>query len=196
MASTDTPLNVLRLLALWLAASILTTSSGAAAQAPDLDGQAVDLLKASPGVRGTALVFLRTDCPISNRYAPDIRRLYDAFSKRGVAFLLVYPNPAESAADVRAHAESFSLPGHVVRDPRHVVVNRIGAAVTPEAAVLDADGRVVYRGRIDDRYTDFGVDRQDPTRHDLEDAITALLAGRPVTTPVTPAVGCFIADLK
>jgi hypothetical protein len=181
---------------LWLAASVLTMSSGMAARALGRAGHATDPLEASPGVKGTALVFLRTDCPISNRYAPDIRRLYNTFSRRGVAFRLVYPNPNESAADVRAHVESFSLPGEVVRDPRHIVVNLIGAVVTPEAAVLDADGRVVYRGRIDDRYTDFGVDRQDPTRRDLEDAITALLAGRPVATPVTPAVGCFIADVK
>ena len=83
-----------------------------------------------------------------------------------------------------------------MRDPHHVVVNRVGAAVTPEAAVLDADGRVVYRGRIDDRYADFGVDRQHPSRRDLEEALTALLAGRPVTAPVMPAVGCFIADMK
>jgi hypothetical protein len=40
------------------------------------------------------LVFVRTDCPISNRYAPELRRLQDRFAPRGMAFWLVYPDPA------------------------------------------------------------------------------------------------------
>jgi hypothetical protein len=67
--------------------------------------------------------------------------------------------------------------------------------VTPEAAVFDARGRVVYRGRIDDRYVDFGLDRPEPTSRDLERAIQDLLAGRSVAVPRTQAVGCILADL-
>jgi hypothetical protein len=67
--------------------------------------------------------------------------------------------------------------------------------VTPEAAVY-ANGRVVYHGRIDDRYVDLGLERPAPTVHDLDDALTAVLAGRPVEHPVTQAVGCYIADFR
>ena len=68
-----------------------------------------------------------------------------------------------------------------------------GATITPEAAVY-AGGRVQYRGRIDDRFVDFGVDRPAAIEHDLQDAIAAILAGKPVAQPETQAVGCYIAD--
>lgn len=142
------------------------------------------------------VLFLSTDCPISNRYAPEMRRLHDTFASRGASFWLVYPNPAETAAAIREHLRALDYPGRAVRDPQHALVQFAGATVSSEVAVLDARGRVAYRGRIDDRYEDFGVDRQTPTTHDLHDALDAVLAGRPAPKPITTAVGCFLADLR
>jgi hypothetical protein len=82
-----------------------------------------------------------------------------------------------------------------VRDPDHALVKYAGAKVTPEAAVY-AGGRIVYRGRIDDRYVDFGVERPQATRRDLAEAIASVVAGRAVVQPKTQAVGCFIADFR
>jgi hypothetical protein len=62
-------------------------------------------------------------------------------------------------------------------------------------AVIDAKGSVAYRGRIDDRYVDFGVDRPTPTTRDLDLALTNLLAGQPIEPKTTRAVGCFLTDL-
>jgi hypothetical protein len=80
-----------------------------------------------------------------------------------------------------------------LRDPDHALVKAAGATITPEAAVF-AGGRFVYRGRIDDRYVDLGVERPAATKRDLAEALAAVIAGRPVTPPTTQAVGCFIAD--
>jgi hypothetical protein len=80
----------------------------------------------------------------------------------------------------------------VAIDAQATLADRAHAEVTPEAAVFDAQGRLAYHGRIDDRYLDFGVDRPVPTTHELDDALTAVLAGRAVTTPAVPAVGCAI----
>ena len=52
----------------------------------------------------------------------------------------------------------------------------------------------MYRGRIDDRFVDLGLERPSPTRRDLAEAIAAVLAGKPVDQPRTQAVGCFISD--
>ena len=65
---------------LWLAVLL-----GAARLPVDLQGRAVDPL-ANAEARLSVLVFLRSDCPISNRYAPEIRRLHARFAPRGVAF--------------------------------------------------------------------------------------------------------------
>jgi hypothetical protein len=116
------------------------------------------------------------------------------FAPKGVLFWLVYPNPADSPAAIRDHLKAFGYPMRALRDPRHELVELTKATVTPEAAVFNVAGRIVYRGRIDDRYVDFGVQRPAPTRHDLEDALTAVLAGKPVLHPTTQALGCFIAD--
>jgi hypothetical protein len=163
-------------------------------QLPGIDGTLVDPFEAPAGTKATVLLFVSTDCPISNRYAPDVRRLYDRYSKDGVVFRLIYPNPAESVDDIRDHLKSFSYPGTALRDLRHEAVKRAGATITPEAAVYDSRGRLTYRGRIDDRYSAVGVERATATRHDLQDAIAATLAGKPVTPRFTQAVGCYVAD--
>jgi len=108
----------------------------------------------------------------------------------------VYANPADGPDAVRKHVEAFAYPMDAVRDPRHELVRLAKATVTPEAVVFDTGRRVAYRGRIDDRYVDFGVDRQAPTRRDLEEALVALLAGTPVREPITRAVGCLLADMR
>jgi hypothetical protein len=66
--------------------------------------------------------------------------------------------------------------------------------VTPEAAVFSADGRLVYHGRIDDWYADFGRARPTPTTHELYSAVEAAIAGKMVAVAAVPAVGCFLPD--
>jgi hypothetical protein len=184
------------------AAAVVGLLVGLGAQAPagvqhvlGLDGRATNPLAPAHGVAATVLVFTTTDCPIANRYAPEIQRLAATYESRAVRFTLVYPVPGDTPEIVTAHREKFGYRLAAVRDTAQELVRRAGAQVTPEAAVFDARGRVVYRGRIDDRYLDFGLDRPEPTSHDLERAIQDLLAGRPVAVPRTQAVGCILADL-
>jgi hypothetical protein len=144
----------------------------------------------------TVLIFVSTDCPISNRYAPEIKRLHDEFTPRGVRFRLVYPNPLDSEADISKHLEEYGYPQIAQRDRDHTLVKMAGATITPEAAVFDARERLVYRGRIDDRFVELGRERPAATRPDLRNALTAALAGKTINPPRTQAVGCFIADMK
>ncbi len=144
----------------------------------------------------TAYVFTTTDCPIANRYAPEIRRLSAEFSTQGIDFRLVYVNPRESDEATRAHAIKFGYTMPLLHDREHGLVKRLGITVTPEVAIVGGGGGLLYRGRIDDRYADIGIDRQTPTRRDFADALTAVVAGRPIATPTTRAVGCIVADLQ
>jgi hypothetical protein len=144
----------------------------------------------------TVFLFARTDCPVSNRYAPAIRRLYELFHPRGVKFHLVYVNPGEDVDSIRRHVRDYGYPFEALRDPEHQFVTQVGARVTPEAVVLDAEGQRTYRGRIDNWYSDFGKSRPVATTRDLADAIEATLAGQHVAEPITEAVGCYIQDLK
>jgi hypothetical protein len=161
----------------------------------DLDGRPHGLLL---GDRRpiTVVVFTRTDCPISNRAAPEIRQLYENYHPRGVEFYLIYVDPRERPDTIRTHLKEYEYPSPALRDPEHALVAATGATVTPEAVVFDVNHRIAYRGRIDDRNAEIGQSRSVATKHDLAEAIEATLAGQPVAEPVTKAVGCPIADLK
>ncbi len=170
-------------------------SAPPAAAAYDLAGNPIDPV-AETGAAVTVLIFVRDDCPISNRYAPTLQRLHTTYAPRGVAFYVVYPDPETTAEAIRAHLADYRHPGTPLHDPQHALVDRVGATITPEAAVFGADGRLVYHGRIDDWYVDFGRSRPVPIVHDLQNAIDAALEGRAVEQETAPAVGCFIVDLK
>lgn len=160
----------------------------------DLAGQQVNPL--DPGkAQVTVFLFTRSDCPVSNRYAPEVRRLWEKFAPLGVVFWLVYPDPAESVATIRQHVKDYEYPCAALRDPQHTLVQWTEARVTPEAAVFRPGGKLVYRGRINNRFVDLGKTRAEATRHDLAEALEATLAGRPVPNERTPAVGCFIEKL-
>jgi hypothetical protein len=144
----------------------------------------------------TVLIFVSTECPVSNRYAPEIKRLYDHFTPQGVRFRLVYPNPLDDQPVIDKHLQEYGYPPIAQRDRGHALVKMAGATITPEAAVFDARQRLIYRGRIDDRFVELGRERPAATQHDLRNALTALLAGRRASPARTQAVGCFIADMK
>lgn len=160
----------------------------------DLNGHGVDQL-APPGSRVIVFFFAASDCPISNRYIPEIERLDRIYEPEGVRFWWVYPNPAETPDGVRRHQQEFQITGRVILDTDQRITRMANATITPEAAVFVPDGsrlHEVYRGRIDDRYVALGQERPTATHHDLEDAIKALFAGQPVRPPGGPTVGCSI----
>lgn len=159
-----------------------------------LDGTLVDPLKVPSTVKASVFIFVSVDCPVSNRYAPEVKRLHDTFAAKGVAFTLVYPNPAESAGQIREHLKAYSYPIAALRDTKQALAKRADVTITPEVAVFTHDGTLAYRGRIDDRYVSLGVERPAATVHDLADALTSILAGTPVRAPRTQAVGCYVAD--
>ena len=160
----------------------------------DLAGQPFDLWQKPDAM--TVVLFVRSDCPISNRCAPEIRRLYDAYHARGIEFYLVYVDPREQPEAIRRHLEEYAYPCQGLRDPQHTLVAHCGATITPEAVVFNRNHAMIYRGRVDDRYVDFGQARAEPTTHDLADAIESMLSGRSVANPRTPSIGCLITDLK
>jgi hypothetical protein len=160
----------------------------------DLSGRPVNPLIVEPGSVATVLVFTTTDCPIANRYAPEIQRLESRFGQQ-VRFVLVFPVASDSAAVIRTHLKKFAYSSEAVRDTAQELVKHTGVTISPEVAVLDAKSQVVYRGRIDDRYLELGVQRSQPTVRDLEKALEAVVAGKQVAVRETQAVGCILADL-
>ncbi len=137
------------------------------------------------------LAFLGTECPLAEAYAPRLAELARDFGKRGVAFFGVDANEQDGPVAIGRFAEKHGLPFPILKDVGNGLADSVAAERTPEVFVLDESRAVVYRGRIDDQYA-IGIHRTASTRHDLADALDAVLAGRPIATPRTDAVGCKI----
>ena len=103
-------------------------------QVRDVHGALVRPL-AAPGRAATVLIFIARDCPISNSYAPEIKRLRADYALSPIAIYVVYVDGG-SAKDVLAHAKAHGYAAFALRDTAHALVRLTGATVTPEAVVL------------------------------------------------------------
>lgn len=149
---------------------------------------------ASSGQKATVFFFLMHECPVANGYAPEISRIMNDYATRGVNSYVVYVEADITRDTARKHAREYGFKTGAVRDPQHLLVKAAGATISPEAAVFSPDGKVLYLGRIDDRVTDFGKRRVEPTRRDLRLTLDAVLSGQPVPARLTKAVGCYIPE--
>jgi hypothetical protein len=145
--------------------------------------------------KANVLFFVTNECPISNSFAPEIARICTDYKSKGIGCTLVYVDPALSDDQARKHAQEY---GHgdypKIVDRRHELVKATGVTITPEAAVINREGKVVYRGRIDDSFAALGQPRRPVRNADLRNALNAIVDGRPVEKPETKALGCYIAD--
>jgi thiol-disulfide isomerase/thioredoxin len=175
----------------------VATRVGAAPSAADVEAR-LALLGSGPALahgRTTAAVlfFVGQDCPISNAMMPEANRIVEKYAPLGVLFYFVYPENDLTDEEAARHAKDFGLRAPVTVDRERRLVARAGVKVTPEAAVFDAGGRVVYHGRINDLYAGLEQRREVALTHDLRDALDAVVAGRLPPVPTIPAVGCFIS---
>jgi peroxiredoxin len=180
-----------------LTLAILGTAASAPAAVPERvelrsqaapDGRAVELNAPKGGV--SALIFYSSECPISNAYSPTLNRLVEEFPARVLRLVGVCVDTDLSAAEVATHAKDFGLRFPVVHDPKVALAAQLGATMTPEAFVIDDQGRVRYHGRIDDQFAARQKRNANPMTRELHDAIAAVLEGREVSTAEVPAVGC------
>jgi len=153
---------------------------------PDADGKEHSL-NSLKGKNGSVLIFVATKCPVSNGYNERMEKLAQDYKARGINVIGINSNVAESAAAVKAHAAQNNLTFIVLKDPANKVADRLGATVTPEAYFLDANNKLIYRGRIDN-----AKDPAQVNSSELRDAIEATLAGKPVAKTTASAFGCTI----
>ena len=142
--------------------------------------------------RAVALFFIGAECPISNRYAPEINRIVTAYSTRGVAFYGVHSDQDVGAEASRRHARDYGFDFPVLLDPAQTLANQTGVTLTPTAVILSPAGELLYRGRIDNRYLDFGKYRDAGVKPDLRLALDAVIAGKPVAEKYTKSIGCAL----
>jgi len=138
------------------------------------------------------VIFLKEECPICQKYAPTLRDIYRRFSADSVRFLGVFSDRTPDSLAIRKYCRVYSIPFPVLIDSTMALAEYTDARITPEAAVI-VNGRVVYKGRIDDWFISWGRKRNAPRHHTLIEVLNNLLSGRPIQEPVTQAIGCAIS---
>lgn len=161
-------------------------STVAAFDLPDVAGT-VRPFASVRGARGTVLIFVSTQCPISNAYNERMERLAQDYAARGVRVVGINSNREETPEAIRAHAQTNNLTFPILKDAGNRIADQLGAQFTPEVFFLDANNRLVYHGRIDNSRNAAQVNT-----NDLRNAIDATLANRPIAVAEVRAFGCTI----
>ncbi len=155
-------------------------------QLPDTNG-AEHSLKSLTGKHGAVLIFISVQCPVSNGYNERMKKLAEDYQARGINVIGINSNVTEPISAVKAHAADKHFTFTVLKDDGNKIADRLGATRTPEAYVIDANGKLVYHGRIDNSQNTANI-----TANDLRDALDELLSGKAISKTGGAAFGCSI----
>lgn len=162
----------------------------------EIDGT-VYRLGESRDCQAIVAVFLSTECPISNGYLPDLNSLYQVFHRRGVEFYGVISDPGLSREAAAKHRKEYRVRFPVLFDASGELRRRLQATHTPQAFVLQRDGKEIYQGLIDDRFAGLGQKRNTDggdSREYLKEVLTAVLEGNDPPLHRTKPIGCRLEN--
>jgi peroxiredoxin len=147
-----------------------------------VEGQHFSLALAKKDHSVVVVLFMSTLCPYCNYYNDLLRDMAADYAGRGVVFVAINSSRVETLDEIRDHARRHGHTFPILRDAGGKLATLFDARRTPEAFVLDREGRLRYRGRIASKMSS----------PDLKNALDALLAGRDVRPAETKAFGCAL----
>jgi peroxiredoxin len=193
----------LSLLAL-LTGAVFATETGSelaiGAKGPDFNLKGTDgamhSMSSVKGAKGTAVVFTCNECPYSKGYEDRLIELAKTFEPQGIGFVAINANdpkivPGDGFEQMVKRAKDKSFPFPYVVDETQQVAIAYGAKVTPHVFLLDADGVLAYRGRVDD-----SLKTEEVKSRDFKAALGAVVSGKPVPVAETKAFGCGVKYSK
>ncbi|MCX8056766.1 MAG: thioredoxin family protein [Ignavibacteria bacterium] len=141
--------------------------------------------------KAIVIIFISTDCPVSNDYNSRMEKLHQEYRGRGVTFIGINSNKEETVEEIKEHAKKNNLTFLILKDFGNKIADKFKASYTPEVYVLNSNFELLYHGRIDDSRKIKNV-----TKEDLKNALEEILAGKEVTVKETKAFGCTIKRVK
>ncbi|MEM9992363.1 MAG: thioredoxin family protein [Bacteroidota bacterium] len=168
--------------------------------APDFSLQNIDdnmvALSDFKDAKGFIINFTCNTCPFAVLYEERVVALQEKYAKKGYPVINIMPNdidvkPGDSFQNMKIRAEKVGYE-YYLNDAAQKVYPTYGASRTPHILLLDAKRKVRYIGAIDDNAQDATAVQQ----HYLEDAITAMEAGKEPEPNFTKAIGCSIKVKK
>lgn len=161
----------------------------------NIDGKKVSLADFKEA-KGFIIIFTCNTCPVSVRNEDRILALDKKYKNVGYPVIAINPNnPAIQPGDsyelmkVRAKEKGFTFP--YLFDEGQKIYPQYGATATPHTYILQKEKeglKVKYIGGIDDSSRNASKVK---VKH-VENAVDALLAGKPIKVTTSRAIGCSI----
>jgi thiol-disulfide isomerase/thioredoxin len=136
------------------------------------------------------IIFLGSECPISQKYVNTLNQIYLAYQNKGVKFTALFPEKVDIKI-IDAFTSELGVKFPCLLDKRMRKARQLEASITPEVFVLK-QGNVMYQGAIDDWFYELGKYRKEVTQPYLKNALDAVLNNEMVEVKKTEALGCFI----
>jgi peroxiredoxin len=157
----------------------------------NVDGSAVSIADVA-GKQGTLVVFSCNHCPFVKAWQGRIASVGNTAKAKGVGVIVINSNdptdyPEDGYAEMQKRSQELGFAFPYVVDATSDVARSFGATRTPEAFLFDKDGKLVYHGAIDD-----SKEADQVSKHFLQDAVDAAVAGKAVPVAETKFVGCGI----
>ncbi len=159
----------------------------------DLDGELRHVTHRDDN-KTVVVVFMMTECPLCRQYVPELNRIAASVPNDQFAFLGVISDRSTTRTEARSFCDEFNIDFCVVFDASGEIAAALEPTHVPEAFIINPDRKVLYRGRIDDLYAAVNKKRNAARKHDLLDAVNAIVAGEEPNTARTTPVGCIFED--
>ena len=141
--------------------------------------------------KATVVMFISTQCPVSNDYNERILALHNDYKDQGVQFIGINSNRNESVKEVAEHSKANEFRFLVMKDPENKIADKFRARRTPEVYLLDEKRVLRYRGAIDNS-------QKEPETRYLREVLDLAIAGKeiPEDHKKTKAFGCTIKRVR
>ncbi len=165
--------------------------------APDFNLRGVDekyySLKDFQDAKALLMIFMCNHCPYAMAKIPVIKRLAEKYTDEGLVVVGINSNesenyPEDSFENMQIYAREKDYNFYYLHDETQLVAKSYGAVCTPDPFLFDSEHKLAYHGRLDDALSPDAV----PTKHDMDEAVALVLAGKPVDKGVLPSRGCSI----
>ena len=124
-----------------------------------------------------------------------LTKLSTEFTPQDIVFFGVIADPDVSVEEAKKFCSDFKFPADILMDSKQELAAMLNVHITPEVVIISSVGKMLYQGRIDDRYVALGKSRVKAQHNDLLDALTNISEGKKVKKISTKVIGCYIPTL-
>jgi peroxiredoxin len=161
-----------------------------------VDGRELSIADAK-GEKGTLVIFTCNHCPWVKAWETRIAEIGNAWQAKGIGVIAINSNdpaayPEDAFEEMQKRAKDRGMRYPYVVDATSEVARAFGASHTPEIFLFGKDGKLAYKGAVDDN----AKEPEKVKEHFLADALEAVAAGKAPPMPETKALGCSIKYRK